>query len=94
MRPRGRRRHERTRIRGVSDSHPLVDGGKARHDRMVGLAWTMLRLHKDLPKAKTPHKQESLKRTIEATDAQIDALVYELCGMMEGEIRIIEGGLK
>jgi hypothetical protein len=51
-------------------------------------------LHKQLPKAKTPHEQESLKRTIAATDKRIDALVYELCGMMEGEIRIIEGGLK
>jgi len=35
-------------------------------------------LHKQLPRAKTPHEQESLKRTIEATDSQIDALVYEL----------------
>lgn len=28
--------------------------------------------------AKTPHEQESLKRTIAATDKQIDMLVYEL----------------
>jgi hypothetical protein len=27
----------------------------AQHDRMVGLVETMLKLHKDLPKAKTPH---------------------------------------
>jgi len=48
-------------------------------------------LHKQLPKAKTPHEQESLKRTIEATDNQIDALVYELYGLTEEEIRIAEG---
>jgi hypothetical protein len=48
-------------------------------------------LHKQLPKAKTPHEQESLKRTISATDAQIDALVYELYGLTEDEIRIVEG---
>jgi len=48
-------------------------------------------LHKQLPKAKTPHEQESLKRTITATDNQIDALVYELCGLTEDEIRIVEG---
>ena len=53
---------------------------------------TMLKLHKDLPKAKTPHEQESLRRTIEATDAQVDALVYELYGLTEDEIRIVEGG--
>ena len=44
-----------------------------------------------LPKAKTPHEQESLKRTIAATDSQIDALVYELYGLTENEIRTVEG---
>ena len=50
----------------------------------------MLDLHKQLPKAKTPHEQESLKRTI-ATDNQIDALVYELYGLSKDEIAIVEG---
>jgi hypothetical protein len=44
-------------------SHPSDGGGKARHDEIVGLVETMLNpsaglrawLHKDLPKAKTPH---------------------------------------
>lgn len=31
------------------------------------------------------------KTQIEATDRQIDALVYELYGLTEEEIRIIEG---
>ena len=61
---------------------------------MVGLVETMLKLNKNLPKAKTPHEQESLKRTIAATDNQIDALVYEVYGLTKGEIRIIEGGRK
>jgi len=34
----------------------------------------MLDLHKQLPKARTPHEQESLKRTIEATNNQICTL--------------------
>jgi len=46
--------------------------------------------HKQLPKAKTPHEQESLKRTIEATDKQIDELVYDLYGLTKDEIRIVE----
>jgi hypothetical protein len=62
-----------------------------RHDKMVELVERMLDLHKQVPKVKTPHEQESLKRTIEATDHQIDALVYELYGLEEEEIRIIEG---
>jgi hypothetical protein len=44
-----------------------------------------------LPKAKTPHQQESLQRQIAATDEQIDTLVYELYGLTEDEIRIVEG---
>ncbi|MBN1458030.1 MAG: N-6 DNA methylase, partial [Armatimonadetes bacterium] len=63
---------------------------KARHDKMVELVERMLDLHKQLPKAKTPHEQESLKRTIAATDSQIDGLVYELYGLTEDEIRIVE----
>ena len=39
---------------------------------------TAQNVHRRLPKAKTPHEQESLQRTIAATDTQIDALVYEL----------------
>jgi hypothetical protein len=48
-------------------------------------------LHNDLPKARTPHEQESIKRTIAATDESIEALVYELYGLTEEEIRIVEG---
>ncbi len=50
-----------------------------------------IRIVEDLPKTKTPHEQESLKRTIAATDNQIDALVYELYGLTEEEVRIVEG---
>jgi hypothetical protein len=57
---------------------------------MVELVEMMLKLHKDLPKAKTPHEQESLQRQIAATDKAIDALVYELYGLTEAEIRIVE----
>jgi hypothetical protein len=32
-----------------------------------------------------------LQRQIEAADRQIDALVYELYGLTEAEIKIVEG---
>ena len=32
-----------------------------------------------------------LQRQIDATDAQIDRLVYELYGLSEGETEIVEG---
>jgi hypothetical protein len=61
------------------------------HDKMVKLVETMLDLHRQLPKAKTPHERESMERTIAATDKAIDALVYELYGLTEEEIGIVEG---
>ncbi len=41
-------------------------------------------LHKQLPKSKTPHEQESLLCQIAATDKQIDAVVNELYGGFGG----------
>jgi len=78
---------ERLPIRVVDFSDP-VDA--ARHDRMVSLVDQMLTLHKQLHEVRTPHEQTGLQRQIEATDAQIDALVYELYKLTEEEIRIIE----
>jgi hypothetical protein len=39
---------------------------------MVALVEQMLSLHKQLPKAGTPHEKTALQRQIEATDGQID----------------------
>jgi hypothetical protein len=57
---------------------------------MVSLVERMLDLHKRLAETKTGHEKTLLQRQIEATDKQIDALVYELYGLTEEEIRIIE----
>ena len=57
---------------------------------MVSLVERMLVLHKQLPQAGTPHEKTALQRCIEATDGQIDALVYELYGLTEEEIGIVE----
>ena len=40
---------------------------------------------------RTPQDKERVKREIESTDRQIDRLVYELYGLTEEEIRIVEG---
>ena len=50
----------------------------ARHDKMVALVGRMLALHKKLAAATIPADKELYQRQIEATDRQIDALVYEL----------------
>ena len=51
----------------------------------------MLALHRKLAAATVPPDKTLYQRQIEATDRQIDALVYELYGLMGNEIGIIEG---
>jgi hypothetical protein len=64
---------------------------KSLHDRMVKLVEQMLELHKQLTAARTPQEQTALERQIAATDTQIDRLVYDLYGLTEDEIKIVEG---
>jgi len=40
--------------------------------------------------ANNPEQKTRLRRDIEATDRQIDQLVYELYGLTEEEIKIVE----
>lgn len=65
---------------------------KSNHDRMVSLVDQMLDFHKQLAQTKLPQKKTVLKRQIEATDRQIDELVYELYDLTEEEIKIVESG--
>ncbi len=64
---------------------------KVRHHKMVTLVNQMLDLHRRLNAAKTPDDKTRLQRQIDATDKQIDQLVYELYGLTEDEIAIVEG---
>ena len=67
-----------------------VPADKSRHDRMIDFVTHMLSLNKQLAAAKTPQDQTTLQRQIDATDRQIDQLVYELYGLTQEEIRIVE----
>jgi hypothetical protein len=67
---------------------------KAVEDRMSASADTMLSLHKRLAAEKLPQKREQIEREIAATDRQIDQLVYQLYGLTEDEIRIVEEATK
>jgi hypothetical protein len=64
---------------------------KARHDRMVALVTQMLNLHARLAAEAMPQEKTLLQRRIDATDKQIDRLVYELYGLTEDEITVVEG---
>jgi predicted type IV restriction endonuclease len=63
---------------------------KRRHDRMVSLVETMLELNKKVAEMKAGHERTVVGRQIAATDRQIDQLVYELYGLTDEEIAIVE----
>ncbi len=75
-------------IRKIDFSNPQ---DISRHDRMVNLVESMLSLHKEVSSAKTAHDKTVIQRQIDATDRQIDALVYELYDLTDEEIQIVEG---
>ncbi len=43
-----------------------------------------------MPKTGATSKREQIQREIDATDRQIDSLVYQLYGLTEDEIKIID----
>ena len=63
------------------------------HDEIVALVESMMGLNKKLNEAKTTTEKKIILRKIENTDTQIDELVYELYGLSEEEIEIVESGL-
>ena len=75
-------------IRPINFTDPAE---KAQHDKLVSLVEQMLAAHRSLSAAQTPGEKERLERQIAVTDRAIDALVYELYGLSEEEIRIVEG---
>ena len=73
------------------ESLPLSpDPGGAATDRLTALVTTMLSLHTRLAAEKLPQRREQVQREIDATDRQIDQLVYQLYGLSDDEIRIVE----
>jgi adenine-specific DNA-methyltransferase len=84
-----KKRHvEQLPIRTIDFSNPQ---DVARHDRMVELVERMLALHKKLAEAKIERERTIIQHQIDASDGQIDRLVYELYGLTEEEVAIVEG---
>jgi hypothetical protein len=75
---------------------PTVNSKKSierqRQDRISQLAQAMQDLHAQLAATKPGHAKTIVERQIVATDRQIDQLVYELYGLTEEEIRVVEEG--
>jgi len=63
---------------------------KTNHERIVSLVDQMLDLHKQISAAKHPQQKTAIQRQIDAVDKQIDRFVYQLYGLTEEEIRVVE----
>ncbi len=61
-----------------------------RYEKMVGLVGRMLELHEKLAEAKIERERTVIGHQVSATDKQIDNLVYELYGLTDEEIQIVE----
>jgi len=59
-------------------------------DSLTSAVTMMMSLQAQLVSGKTPSDQTAIQRQIDATDRQIDQLVYALYGLTEDEIRIVE----
>jgi hypothetical protein len=70
---------------------PANAGDMSAQDRMVRLVDSMLALHRQLASAKSEAQRGAIQRQIEATDAEIDRLVYDLYGLTKDEIAIVQG---
>ena len=61
---------------------------------MVCLVTQMLDLHNQFISVKAEHEKNVIQRQIDAIDKQINALVYELYGLTDEEIKIVEESTK
>ena len=76
--------------RQAESGRDIQPGDVTDREKMVALVERMLDLHNRLHVATIPADNKLYQRQIEATDHEIDALVYELYGLTEQEIAIVE----
>jgi hypothetical protein len=77
------------------DKFPVLICGKDEaksHDQIIKHVDNLLQLNKDLQTASLPEKIEQLKQRIEYNDDKINEIVYELYGLTDEEVKIIEKG--
>ena len=74
-------------IHTIDFSNPIE---KAQHDKLVALVDNMLELQKKYHETRMERDKELYERQIKIVDTQIGRLVYELYGLTEEEIGIVE----
>ena len=76
-------------IRTIDFSNPTE---KAQHDKLVALVENMLELQRKHHEARMERDKELYERQIKMVDVQIDWLVYDLYGLTEEEVKVVEMG--
>ena len=71
---------------------PIVLPNENLKNELVKLVDSMLTLNKEKQQTTLPEKLEQLQQRINYTDKKIDSLVYQLYGLTEEEITIVEQG--
>jgi hypothetical protein len=67
---------------------------KAQHDKLVALVENMLELKKKYHDVRMEQDKELYERQIKIIDVQIDRLVYDLYGLTEEEVKVVENATK
>jgi len=70
---------------------PIPNADKSLHDCIANCVTSIFEINQRIPLAKTAQEKTILQRQIDSTDRRIDELVYELYGLTEEEIKIVEG---
>ncbi len=76
---------------GVNINADPAPAYQAGHGKMVALVGSMIGLHTQLAAAKSAAQRAIIERQIDATDGEIDLLVYDLYGLTAEEIALVEG---
>ena len=73
---------------------PILDlarkADRRTHENLIKAANEILALQESLEGGTTEHERAVTQRQTNSTDRQIDQLVYELYGLTDKEIRIVE----
>ncbi len=69
---------------------PIIQASEQQRSLIESRVSQIVDLHKRIANTKTPDEKTTLQRQIDAVDKQIDKLVYELYGLTEEEIKIVE----
>ena len=69
---------------------PVPNASGEQQEKLVGLVERMLELHQRKGTVRTSDAKTRVRREIDATDRQIDGLAYELYGLTDEDIALVE----